>query len=290
MIDLHLHSTYSDGSCTPAEVIELAVEAGVAAAALTDHDTMDGVPEFIEAARGRIRVIPGVELSTEDEDHSIHILAYFQSPDTPFENVLRLLRDDRDARNAEMLRRLDALGVPVTHDEVKACAGIGVIARPHIADALVRRGHVPNHASAFDRWIGDGKPAYVSRRALTPETCIQAVREAGGISVLAHPYLLAGALADQRARIEALKRAGLDGIEVFYPAHSPAQIRRYRTWARELDLAPSGGSDFHGAIRPGIKVGRGGGRFKVPAACLEELDRRLHARFSHLHPAKTGEK
>lgn len=266
----------------------MAVAAGVTAAALTDHDTMDGVPEFMAAARGRIRAIPGVELSSEDEDQSIHILAYFQSPDTPFEHVLRALRDDRNARNVEMLRRLEALGMPVTHDEVRACAGIGVVARPHIADALVRRGHVPNHSAAFDRWIGDGRPAYVPRRALTPEACIQAVREAGGISVLAHPYLLCGSAAEQRARIEALKHAGLDGIEAFYPAHSPAQIRRFRTWARELDLATSGGSDFHGALRPGIQVGRGGGRFKVPAACLPELDRRLRMRDGSRPSSRTG--
>lgn len=254
------------------------MEAGVSAAALTDHDTMDGVPEFMAAASGRIRAIPGVELSTEDAGGSIHILAFFSNPETSFKHVLDLLQADRETRNAEMLLRLDALGVPVTHDEVKAMAGSGVVARPHIAEALVRRGHAPDHSTAFNRWIGNGKPAYVARRALTPEACIQAVREAGGISVLAHPSLLSGSPAIQRERIEALKRAGLDGIEVFYPTHSPAQIRRYRKWARELDLAPSGGSDFHGDIRPGIRVGRGGGGFKVPAACLEELDRRLRAR------------
>lgn len=289
MIDLHLHSTCSDGTCTPAELVELAVAEGLSAAALTDHDTMEGVPEFVAAARGRIRAIPGVELSAEDDRGPVHILAYFPDPVTTFEPTLHAQRADRESRNREILKRLDGWGLPLTYEEVRACAAGGVVARPHIADALVRRGHVADPATAFDRWIGDGKPAYVARRALTPDMCVRAVREAGGISVLAHPATLGGSLPEQHRRVRELADAGLDGLEVYYPTHTPAQTRRYRAWARELGLAPSGGTDFHGARRPGIRVGRGGGRFRVPSSCLDDLERRLQARLEAIH-SRSGRK
>ncbi len=278
MIDLHLHSTYSDGTCSPSELVELAVAEGLSAVALTDHDTMDGVPEFSAAAQGRIRTIAGVELSADDDRGSVHILAYFLEASAVFEPTLRAQRMDREARNLEILRRLEEYGLPLTYEEVRACAAGGVVARPHIADALVRRGLVGTAEEAFDRWIGNGKPAYVARRALTPEACVRSVREAGGISVLAHPATLNGALPEQRRRVRELAEAGLDGLEVFYPTHTRVHVRRYRAWARELGLAPAGGTDFHGDRRPGLRVGRGGGRFSVPSWCLDELEQKLRSR------------
>lgn len=278
MIDLHTHSTKSDGTLTPSELAAAAGCAGLTAVALTDHDTTDGLAEFCAAAAaGRLRAVPGVELSAEYGPGTMHIVGLFVAPGGALEEALRFIRDARAERNRVILDRLSAAGVPIGEAEVRACAGSDVIARPHFARALVARGHAPDLNTAFDRWLGKGRPAYVARRKLPPAECIRAIHAGGGVAVLAHPASLGLLGRGLRACVRGLAAEGIDGIEVHGSTHTPAQIRRYRSLARECGLAESGGSDFHGAIRPLVRLGRGFGTLEVPDACLDALETRRPA-------------
>jgi 3',5'-nucleoside bisphosphate phosphatase len=291
MIDLHTHSTCSDGTLTPLELAGAAVRAGLSAVALTDHDTTDGLEAFLAAAAGQLRAVPGVELSAEYGPGTMHIVGLFVAPGGALEKALRLIRDARAERNRAILDRLAAAGVPLSEEEVRARAGSDVIARPHFARALVARGHAPDLNAAFDRWLGKGRPAYVARRKLPPAECIRVIHAAGGVAVLAHPASLGLLGRGLSACVRGLVAEGLDGIEVYGATHTPAQIRRYRTLARECGLAESGGSDFHGAIRPMIRLGRGFGTLQVPEACLDALDekrRALNVDFRGGGPAGAG--
>ncbi|MBM4133945.1 MAG: PHP domain-containing protein [Nitrospira sp.] len=272
-IDLHLHTTHSDGSLPPAEVLALAHKAGVTALAITDHDITDGIPEAIKiGADLGIEVIPGIEISSQWEDGELHILGYFLDWQNPTLNRhLAGLRTSRHRRNPLMVRKLNELGLELTYEEVRALAGTESVGRPHIARLLMEKGYVQSAKEAFDRYLGNGKTAYVARELPEPAEAIGWIRAAKGIPVLAHPTWVRLDETSLLKLCETLKAAGLMGIEVHYSTHKRAQTEEYLNIAKRLGLLVTGGSDFHGLTKPDIQVGVGRGGLKVSSKLLEPL-------------------
>ena len=272
-IDLHLHTTHSDGSLPPAEVLALAHKAGVTALAITDHDITDGIPEAITiGADLGIEVIPGIEISSQWEDGELHILGYFLDWQDPMLNRhLAGLRASRHRRNPLMVRKLNELGLELTYEEVRALAGTESVGRPHIARLLMEKGYVQSAKEAFDRYLGNGKAAYVPRELPEPAEAIGWIRAAKGIPVLAHPTWVRLDETSLLKLCETLKAAGLMGIEVHYSTHKRAQTEEYLNIAKRLGLLVTGGSDFHGLTKPDIHVGVGRGGLKVSSKLLEPL-------------------
>lgn len=264
-----MHSTASDGSLPAGEVIEAAARARLEAVALTDHDTLAGVPEAAAAgARLGVRVVPGVELSAHDKGE-VHMLGLHISRPEPLEARLVGFREARRTRAMRIVERLNELGVPVTMDDVMKHAGSGAVGRPHVARAIVSLGRARDQREAFDRWLGAGKPAYVEKEYLAMRDAIALVHQAGGIAVLAHP----GASAT-RARLEELRGLGLDGVEVRHPGHTAEDVARIGALAEHLELLPSGGSDWHGASDGQRTIGC----MNIPASWLEKQDSFLRER------------
>jgi 3',5'-nucleoside bisphosphate phosphatase len=250
-IDLHVHSTASDGTDPPAEVMRRAREAGVGIVALTDHDTIAGHDEARQSLPDGLTLVPGMELSCQLGGQSVHLLAYlFEPADAALAAECQKIREDRDRRAREMVTRLGALGTTVTWDQVAAIAGDSVVGRPHIARAMIEAGLIDTHDQAFTpEWIGEGGRAYVGRYALDPVAAIGLVSAAGGVTVLAHPRITGsdGWTASDET-IAGLATAGLTGIEVWHPAQEDAERDRLLLLASELGLVASGGSDDHGSL------------------------------------------
>jgi hypothetical protein len=277
-VDLHAHSTASDGSDAPAHLVELALNAGLGSLAVTDHDTQEGVAEALAASSTtELELIPGVELSLGYDRGGMHLVVLWLIPGNgPLQDRLAALRDGRDVRNLEIVRRLTSVGMPVTIEEIADEAGGGSVGRPHIAAVMVARGYVPDIRTAFDLWLGAGKPGYVGRDRLDPEEAIGLARESGGVPILAHPHTLGITTAAEMADLLVwLKRAGLVGLEAFYGAYRRHERDGYADLARRFGLIPSGGSDYHGTYKPGLMLGSGYGDLVVTDATLEEL--REHA-------------
>jgi len=272
-IDLHLHTTYSDGSLPPTEVLGLAQKAGVSALAITDHDIVDGIPEAIEAgAHLGIEVIPGIEISSRYGESELHMLGYFLDwKDSSLSSRLVQLRASRHRRNPRIIEKLNELGLDLTYEEVKALAGTESIGRPHIARVLMVKGYVRSAKEAFDRYLAEGAAAYVPRDLPEPAEAIAWIRTARGIPVLAHPTWVKASAEGLFALCDKLKAEGLGGIEVHYSTHKPQQTSQFLQVARRLDLLVTGGSDFHGLTKPDIEVGVGRGNLKVPEKLLEPL-------------------
>ena len=272
-IDLHLHTTYSDGSLPPAEVLGLARKAGVSALAITDHDIVDGIPEAIEAgAHLGIEVIPGIEISSRYGENELHMLGYFLDwKDSSLSSRLVQLRASRHRRNPRIIEKLNELGLDLTYEEVKALAGTESIGRPHIARVLMAKGYVRSAKEAFDRYLAEGAAAYVPRELPEPAEAIAWIRTARGIPVLAHPTWVKESAEGLFGLCDKLKAEGLGGIEVHYSTHKPQQTSQFLEIARRLDLLVTGGSDFHGLTKPDIEVGVGRGNLKVPEKLLEPL-------------------
>lgn len=273
MIDLHLHSTCSDGSLTPRQLAEEVRRAGVSAAALADHDTVAGVSEFLEACSERgIKCAAAVEISAQSEVGPLHILGYFIKPDSPELTAnLAFLCKARIRRNRLIIGKLNELGMELAESDVAALAGGDVVGRSHIAAALVQKGYVKSVAVAFKRYLGQGGKAYFERERLTAADGIRLMRSAGGLAALAHPATLHLTKPALKKLLAALKDTGLQALEVFYPTHTPQMVSEYSELARKLGLAPTGGSDFHGATKPGIKIGTGFGGMSVPDELYERL-------------------
>ncbi|MBU1276145.1 MAG: PHP domain-containing protein [Proteobacteria bacterium] len=274
LIDLHTHSTASDGVLTPALVARAAAEAGLAAVALTDHDTTEGLAEFLSAAQpGGPELVPGVELSVaRPGGGSIHLLGLWVDPGEPrLEKGLERVQQARRERNPKMVARLREMGVEIAMEEVEAAAGGGQVGRPHFAQVLVDKGVVHNLGEAFGRYLKRGAPAYVEKQRLEPGEAMALIRGAGGVTVLAHPGLLELHPLVLEKLVAGLKDLGLMGIEAYYSEHKPSQERQLLGLAARLGLAVSGGSDFHGANKPGIRLGAGQGTLRVPAALLAGL-------------------
>ncbi len=270
--DLHLHSCFSDGTLTPREIVAEAARRQVSPIALTDHDTVAGIPEVLRAGTElNVEVIPGVELSVHEVNQEIHILGYFiQWEDTTFQRTLDLLEQGRRERLKEILRRLDRLGVPLPLAEVLQIAGKGTVGRLHVARALLGRRAVGTLEEAFARFLAQGRPAYVEGTGFTAHQAITAIRQAEGIAVLAHPDHSA------LARLPDLVEAGLQGIEVFHPSHATDAVVRLSRVATEHGLLITGGSDCHGLAKGEIRLGQ----IRLPLDYVE----RLRQAISPRHP------
>ncbi len=272
-LDLHLHTTHSDGSCTPTEVVNMAHQAGVTALAITDHDIMTGVTEAMTAGQQcGIEIIPGVEISSFTGTSELHVLGYFldqQDPDLLAR--LKTLRDGRHRRNPQIIERLQALGVEITYDEVRRLAGTDSIGRPHIARVLMDKRVVASAKEAFDRFLAEGKPAYVPRELPSPAEAICWIKAARGLAVLAHPTWVKVAEQPLVDLVRQLKADGLDGVEVYYSTHAARQTREYLSLAQQLGLLVTGGSDFHGLTKPDIEVGIGKGTLHIPTSLLPKM-------------------
>lgn len=269
-VDLHCHSTASDGALPPTAVVEEAQRKGLVALALTDHDTVAGIAEAREAGeRLGVRIVAGVELSAVEHEVETHLLGLHLSDVQTMEQRLIELRDMRRIRAERMVERLNVLGVPVTMEQVLANAAGGAIGRPHVARAVVAVGKAADLREAFDRYLGNGRPACVGKDRLTMTDAIRMVHDAGGIAVLAHPGEAA-----TRARLTALASQGLDGCEVRHPSHSDEAIGRIGRLVDELGLLPSGGSDWHGTFDGWRTLGV----MQVPMAWMERHEAHLAAR------------
>ena len=252
-VDFHLHTNASDGTDSPVEVVEKAVAEGLLAIAVTDHDTLAGIVAAETCAANRdITVIQGIELSAEFEDQSVHILGLgLRQPDAGFREILQKIADGRTHRNPRIVRNLNQLGYELTMDDVRVFAEGDIVGRVHIAQAMLQRGYVKSIEEAFSRFIARGKPAYEDRFRLSVENAARMIRQAGGVSFLAHPGLLPSASepAAFRRQIIKLKEMGIDGVETHYPLHDERFFRHVESLTRELGLLESGGSDYHGAVK-----------------------------------------
>ncbi len=272
-VDLHLHTTFSDGSLPPSEVLALAKKANVTALAITDHDIVDGLPAAMQAGDELgIEVIPGVEISSRYGDSELHILGYFLDwKDPELNRRLAQLRASRHARNPHIIQKLNELGLTITYEEVTALAGTESVGRPHIARVLMDKGYVTSAKDAFDRYLANGAAAYVERDLPTPAEAIAWIKGARGIAVLAHPTWVKESAEGLFRLCDTLKQHGLGGIEVHYSTHTKRQTSEYLSLAKQLDLLVTGGSDFHGITKPDIEVGIGRGSLKVPEKLLAPL-------------------
>ena len=277
-IDLHVHSSYSDGTDSPAELVALALSLGLSAFALTDHDTTAGLTDARAAlaasgASDRLRIIPGVEISAAYKDRDIHILGLFIDPDNAaLSSALQLARDNRIARNRTMLQRLCDAGYPMTETELTQDSDAACIGRMHFANALVARGYAKNTQDAFQRFIGLDCPYYVPRDYTTPEDAISLIRGAGGIAILAHPLLYHLDRPELEQLITQLISFGLAGLEAIYTANSTEDEQYVRTLASRNGLLISGGSDYHGSNKPHINMGSGRGNLRIPETILTSLE------------------
>jgi len=277
MIDLHCHSTRSDGSEPPARVVELAAAAGCEAVALTDHDTTSGNGE----AGGRARelgvgFVPGCEVSCRFSPGTLHLLCYFvDEGGGPLPDLLARLRGDRETRNERLVARLNELGFPISLELVEAAAGGGEIGRPHFARVLAETGAVASYQDAFDSLLGKGGPAYIPKAFVDPSDAIAAATASGALTVLAHPFSLGLEPAGLEAAVAELAAAGLTGLECLYGRYSPEDRAGLLGVARRHGLVATGGSDYHGSFKPDLSVGTGTGDLDVPVSALDELRARL---------------
>ncbi|WP_316896333.1 PHP domain-containing protein [Pseudodesulfovibrio indicus] len=278
-IDLHTHTTASDGTLSPTELVKLAKESGLDAVAITDHDTFQGVAEALEAGKKYgIEVIPGTELSLESPEGAgwIHVVAlWLPEQAEELQKAFDWVLEGRANRNHEIVDKLRSLGVNITYEAVAARAK-GTIGRPHFAQELIALGVCSSMDEAFKVWIGDNGRAYVPKRKLTPEQAFPILNDIGATSILAHPFALKLNYKATEKVVRDLMDLGLDGIEVFYSEHSEADTKAFGEMADRLGLLKSGGSDFHGTNKPEIMLGKGRGKLDVPTELLEAMkqDRR----------------
>ena len=267
-IDLHLHSTQSDGSFSPTQVVQRAAELGLSAISLTDHDSVAGVQEAQNVGRDiGVEVIPGIELSTQEAGIDIHILGYFiDHENSDLLDYVQKFQDARRNRAEKIVARLNRLGVQITMAQVLYKAGDGAIGRPHVADVLVEEGFVFSHDHAFQKYLGYGKPAYQPKFVLTLREAVEIIHAAGGLASLAHPVLYR-----RDALIPDLIKQGLDSIEVIHVRHDRADIRRYSDMAQHYGLLKTGGSDCHGDSRGQAVIGT----VQVPSIFLDAMKMRI---------------
>lgn len=271
-IDLHMHTTASDGAFPPAELVRMASAAGLDCIAITDHDSTDGVASAQEAGHALgVRVIAGIEFNTMWHEQSVHVLGYFVDTEHPeLQEVVARQRDGRLYRAQQMLEKLAALDMPLSWEGILASADGGAVGRPHIAKAMMAQGYVRNSNEAFDKYLGHGMPAYVDQPKLTPAEAVALLHRSGAAAGLAHPYNVEGAdQVDLEILVPELAEAGIDAIETYYTGYAPEQRSAILDMAGQYDLIPTGGSDFHGG---GILTQARLGTIRVPAASLERVE------------------
>jgi len=264
--DLHVHSLASDGTYTSAQLIKESIKRKLSAIAIVDHDTVEIIPEAIAQTKDTdLEIIAGIELTAQYENQEIHILGYFVDYlNNALLEQLKAVQQNRIQRVHKIINNLSELGVELNPETVFNISGKGTVGRMHIARALVEEGHVGTISEAFRKYIGDRSPAYVLGFRLSPQEAIKIINAAGGVAVLAHPYIL-----HNDALIAEFVNYGLEGIEVYYPEHSQSMINFYLDLAKKLNLLVTGGSDFHGSAKPDIKLGI----VKIPFELVEKLRR-----------------
>ena len=271
--ELHCHTRASDGQLTPAALVELAKLREIGVLAITDHDTLAGIPEASEAGRQyAIQIIPGIEVSSLADQGEVHVLGYGVEPvDDETRQRILALREARDGRAKAMVTKLHALGVPASYERIKQIAGDAMVGRPHVAQALVEGKWVANRQAAFDTYLAEGKPAFVPHTGLTPSQAVELIHRARGVAVLAHPGLYVGKL---DRLLDDLLAHGLDGIEVYYPLHSAEQTTNYAAFAKAHGLLVTGGSDFHGFVGD---LETNLGSIHLPNGAIQALEEKIGA-------------
>jgi predicted metal-dependent phosphoesterase TrpH len=277
MIDLHVHSTASDGTLTPTQLVERAVKNGVRAFALTDHDTVAGLPEVMNAAQSTsVEVIPGIEVSVECPKGTFHILGLFINyQQRDFLTEILDLQKARAERNPKIIAKLNELGVSLTMEDVLAQSGGGQVGRVHVARALVAKGWCATVPDAFGRYLAKGKAAYFKKAILTAHEAIALIRRAGGVAVVAHPFSLEMDESELRTLLTELAVVGLAGVEVYYPMHTAEQREVYGRLADQCGLIKTGGTDYHGDNKPGVDIGKGLAEIGLQDAVLTELKSKI---------------
>jgi len=285
-IDLHIHSTASDGTLSPLEILDLAQSLNLGAISITDHDTIDGTKEALTiGVPPSLKFLTGVEISAHPPPSfsfpgSFHVLGYaININDYVLNQVLATLQEARKNRNPRIIELLNRMGIKLSLSEIRKEAGECQLGRPHIAQQMIKKGFVQSISEAFDKYLAKGSPAYVDKYRVDCDRAIEVILNAGGIPVLAHPVLLKiknDAVLEKL--ITRLKEMGLKGIEVFYPEHTPDLVARYTEIAKQHELLITGGTDFHGSNKPGINMGSGRGNFSVPYKVYEQLITSLETR------------
>ncbi|MBF0224794.1 MAG: PHP domain-containing protein [Desulfobacterales bacterium] len=282
-IDLHIHSNASDGTLSPSEIIDLAIKLNLGAISITDHDTIEGIKDVLSIELpNHLKFITGVEISTDPPENfsfkgSFHILGYGINIDNQELNEkLTLLKNARKDRNPQIIKKLNDLGVDITLEEIKKEEGIDAqIGRPHIAKLIIKKGYAKSINEVFDKYIGKGKPAYVDKFRIECSKVIELINNAGGIAVLAHPILLNIDKDTLAKLVSVMVNMGLKGIEVYYPDHSEDKMIDYKDIADKFGLLITGGTDFHGALKPDIKMAYGYGNMLIPYELYEKLTNAL---------------
>ena len=258
IIDLHIHSTYSDGTLTPYEIVKLSEKKRIKAIALTDHDTIDGLYEFNNSNSDYVEKVNGIEISVQMNDFNFHMVGLFLDLNNDeFIYKINYLKEARTERNRKIIKKLNELGFKISYEEIKEVAG-GEIGRPHISKVLLDKGYFNDKREIFDKLLKKGAPAYFDKFRYSPKVAIDLIKnKAKGISILAHPGLLPFKRSRKREIIKYLKGLGLDGIEVFYSEHTVEETNFMKNLSDEFNLLASGGTDFHGANKKGIELGTG---------------------------------
>lgn len=275
-VDLHVHSTASDGTLPPSQLVQYALQKGLAAFALTDHDTTAGIPEALQAAEGTsVEVIPGIELSTTWQGGDVHIVGLdIDLENIWFQETLLRFQSSRDSRNDKIIALLQKEGIDITSSSMLEAFPHSVWTRAHFARYLLDRHYVGSVNEAFDRYLGDHSKCYVPREKVTPFQAVRLIKESGGIAVFAHPALCRISTDRLESLVAELKRAGLDAMETIYSTYRPAEEAAMTRLARRHSLKSSGGSDFHGSNKPRIDLGSGMGNLRIPYEILVNLRER----------------
>ena len=277
MIDLHAHTSASDGTYSPKELLKLAKSDGIEAIAITEHDTIEGLPEALEAGEKMgVEVIPGVEISIDYQPGSMHVLGLFLDIENEkLKEYITDLQTSRSSRNPRIIEKLNELGLSITMEEVEKISGGGQVGRPHIAAALLKNGHVRTIQHAFDKYLKKGAVAYYERHRLTREKAVDMIHGAGGLVILAHPHTLGVNGISLDNLMAELKEVGFDGLELFYNSHSPSDEDKLMKIVDKNGFVISGGTDFHGENKPSIKLGVGYGNMAIPYEVLQEMKQQL---------------
>lgn len=273
MIDMHVHSSASDGTFAPSDLLAEAKKAGLCAMALTDHDTMDGIEEAQQAAQELgIELVPGVEISTEYNGREIHVLGYYVSQESPrLKAMLEEFRDFRATRNVRMVERLREEGFSITMEQLREKFPDSVLTRAHMSRFLCETGQLPDTRTAFSKYLGENCCCYIDRPKISPADAVELIREAGGLAVLAHPVLCNLPDEELLQMIGEMKQAGMCGLEAVYSENTADDEAHMKKLAEEFGLCITGGSDFHGKNKPDIQLGKGKGNLHIPYAYLQSL-------------------
>ncbi len=273
MIDLHLHSTYSDGTMTPAELVRLAAGLGLSAVAITDHDTVSGTEEALsEGTRCSLEVVPGLEISVEYKGMNLHLLGYFFDwRNGRLVETLEMLQTSREVRNKKIVSKFQEMGIDLSADELQDEAGEGVAGRPHFARLLVKKNIVKTTEQAFARYLKAGRCAYVSRFVLEIREAIEILHEAGEFAVVAHPLQIPCSMSELSGILRELKHLGIDGLETYYPTQRGDAFKKIRALAQQYQLLETGGSDYHGDTRKGTSIAGASKNFLVPDEIMNTL-------------------